>query len=249
MQVRQPLISTDRRLFLVKACELTLHPDLASTVPAPTSGDTPALPADLEQNSVGISLPCPLTTTISPMLLADDSQSSNLAPTMSTSPQTEQSSNLTAWAGLWVLLNVLSEPTGDSPPPNSSFDGLVRCIDIYEDQVSVPEGYERLAAKLHDLCRDISGFIDEAAPPLSAPRDSVWSVAYSSDEARIVSGSSDNTIRIWDARIGKMIGQPLQGHTNSVFSAAYSSDGARIVSGSFDKTIRIWDAHSAQAPG
>ncbi|KAG9086657.1 hypothetical protein FS749_003495 [Ceratobasidium sp. UAMH 11750] len=171
----QPVVGEPGRRGASSGSESS-HADLASTVPAPTSGDTPALPADLEQNSP-----------------------SNLAPTMSTSPQTEQSSNLTAWAGLWVLLNVLSEPTGDSPPPNSSFDGLVRRIDIYENQVSVPEGYERLAAKLHDLCRDIWGFIDEAAPPSSAPRDSVFSAAYSSDEARIVSGSCDNTIRIWDA--------------------------------------------------
>ncbi|KAG9075154.1 hypothetical protein FS749_013197 [Ceratobasidium sp. UAMH 11750] len=76
----------------------------------------------------------------------------------------------------------------------------------------------------------------------------VWCIAYSPDGARIVSGSYDNTIRIWDAHTGEVIGQPLQGHTGSVNSVAYSSDGARIVSGSRDETIRVWDAHTAQMP-
>jgi WD40 repeat protein len=77
----------------------------------------------------------------------------------------------------------------------------------------------------------------------------VYSVACSPNGAHIVSGSDDNTIRIWDAHSGQMIGEPLRGHTWSVTSVAYSPNGAHIVSGSGDKTIRIWDAHSGQMIG
>ena len=68
----------------------------------------------------------------------------------------------------------------------------------------------------------------------------VNSVSFSPDGKRIVSGSDDNTIRIWDATTGKEL-EILEGHTDWVNSVSFSPDGKRIVSGSDDKTIRIWD--------
>ncbi|KAF8604841.1 WD40 repeat-like protein [Ceratobasidium sp. AG-I] len=83
--------------------------------------------------------------------------------------------------------------------------------------------------------------------PLEGHTSPVTSVAYSHDGTHIVSGSHDNTIRIWDAGTGQMVGEPLEGHTRTVASVAYSHDGTRIVSGSHDNTIRIWDARTNQA--
>jgi WD40 repeat protein len=56
-----------------------------------------------------------------------------------------------------------------------------------------------------------------------------------------VSGSGDNTIRIWNAATGEAVGTPLEGHTELVSSVAFSPDGTQIVSGSGDNTIRIWN--------
>ncbi len=84
---------------------------------------------------------------------------------------------------------------------------------------------------------------------LQGHTDSVWSVAVSPDGQRIVSGSDDNTVRIWDAATGKPIGQPLQGHKASVFSVAVSPDAQRIVSGSADNTVRIWYAATCEPFG
>ena len=44
----------------------------------------------------------------------------------------------------------------------------------------------------------------------------VNSVAFSPDGKRIVSGSGDKTVRLWDASTGQQIGAPLTGHTDSV---------------------------------
>jgi WD40 repeat protein len=50
---------------------------------------------------------------------------------------------------------------------------------------------------------------------------SVEAVAYSPDGSRIVSGSKDKTLKIWDASSGKELAT-LSGHTDSVMAAAYS---------------------------
>ncbi len=68
---------------------------------------------------------------------------------------------------------------------------------------------------------------------------------FSPDGARIVSGSDDNTVRVWDAASGKEL-LVLRGHEEPVNAAGFSPDGARIVSGSEDNTVRVWDAASGK---
>ncbi|KIM28417.1 hypothetical protein M408DRAFT_37709, partial [Serendipita vermifera MAFF 305830] len=79
--------------------------------------------------------------------------------------------------------------------------------------------------------------------------NSINALAYSPDGLNVVSGSSDYTVRIWDAATGAPVGDPLRGHTNEVTSVVYSPDGRNIVSGSQDKTIRIWDAATGMPIG
>src|SRR6266581_2897628 len=72
------------------------------------------------------------------------------------------------------------------------------------------------------------------------------SVALSPDGQRIVSGSSDQTIRVWNATMGETEAGPFTGHTSSVLSVAFSPDGQRIVSGSDDQRIRVWNATTGE---
>jgi WD40 repeat protein len=83
----------------------------------------------------------------------------------------------------------------------------------------------------------------------------VPSVAYSPDGKRIVSGSQDNTLKVWDAQTGKEI-LTLKG-TTGVGSVAYSPDGNSIVSGSGGThqagipeegfvQVEVWDAQTGQ---
>ncbi|KAL4065636.1 WD40-repeat-containing domain protein [Scleroderma yunnanense] len=77
----------------------------------------------------------------------------------------------------------------------------------------------------------------------------VTSVALSPDGRRIVSGSNDMTVRVWDAECGVLIGNPLQVHIGYVQSVAFSPDGTRIVTGSFDTTLKLWDMRKGMQIG
>ena len=58
-----------------------------------------------------------------------------------------------------------------------------------------------------------------------------------------MSGSYDNTLKVWDAQTGQET-LTLKGHSGYVFSVSFSPDGKRIVSGSYDKTLKVWDISS-----
>jgi len=51
--------------------------------------------------------------------------------------------------------------------------------------------------------------------------EEVYTVAFSPDGTRIVSGSSDLTVRVWDANTGQPVGNPLTGHGGIVKSVAF----------------------------
>jgi WD40 repeat protein len=79
--------------------------------------------------------------------------------------------------------------------------------------------------------------------------DGVNSVSFSPEGNRIVSGSEDKTLRLWNVKTGGAIGEPLIGHTGGIWSAAFSPGGTSIVSGSWDSTVRVWNVETAAAVG
>jgi len=76
--------------------------------------------------------------------------------------------------------------------------------------------------------------------------DRVFSVSFSPDGERIVSGSKDKSVLIWDLRTQKIVMEPLRDHTDCVNSVAYSPDGEKIVSGSDDHSALVWNARSGK---
>jgi len=70
-------------------------------------------------------------------------------------------------------------------------------------------------------------------------------VAFSPDGQRIVTGSWDQTAKLWDAHSGREL-RTLKGHGASIWSVAFSPDGQRIVTGSYDQTAKVWDAASGR---
>ncbi|KAJ7875853.1 hypothetical protein B0H13DRAFT_2668785 [Mycena leptocephala] len=70
--------------------------------------------------------------------------------------------------------------------------------------------------------------------------EKVLSVAFWPDGSRIVSGSSEGTVKIWNVMTGEEE-RVFSGHSDRVNSVAVSPDGLFIVSGSKDKTVKLWN--------
>jgi WD40 repeat protein len=67
----------------------------------------------------------------------------------------------------------------------------------------------------------------------------VLSVAFSPDGKTIVTGSGDNTVKLWNLE-GKEI-QTLKGHSANISRVAFSPDGKTIATASEDSMVKLWN--------
>lgn len=72
-----------------------------------------------------------------------------------------------------------------------------------------------------------------------AKHTNVNSVAISSDNRHVVSGSYDKTAKVWDLQTDTLL--HTFNHNNSIRSVAINSDNRYVVTGCFDRTAKIWD--------
>jgi WD40 repeat protein len=72
---------------------------------------------------------------------------------------------------------------------------------------------------------------------------SVTSVAFSRDGIRALSGSYDQTLKLWDVATGTPV-RTIKASSGAVLSIAFSPDGTQLLSGNSDKTMKLWDVAS-----
>eukprot|EP00741_Cyanophora_paradoxa_P011044 tig00020553_g10676.t1 len=79
------------------------------------------------------------------------------------------------------------------------------------------------------------------APPLDicGHTGTVSSLAFSPDGSRLVSGSYDKTVRVWETRTGALL-RCINASAGEVNGVAYSKDGTLIASVSDDGAVRLW---------
>ncbi|MDW7973025.1 MAG: caspase family protein [Thermodesulfovibrio sp.] len=118
---------------------------------------------------------------------------------------------------------------------SGSEDNTVKLWEINSEKVKNGINYINLFAILFS---DLN--IEKEIKTFKEHSKGVTSIAFSPDGKYIISGSKDNTVKLWEVSSGKEI-MTLIGHSGWVTSVAFSPDGRYIASGSDDGTIRLWD--------
>jgi WD40 repeat protein len=144
-------------------------------------------------------------------------------------------------------------------------------VSLYAQRVAVAERELSLrqdvgrAEELLDQCPErlrgwewhyLRRLLDGGRPDLRGHKSGVWSVAFRPDGRRLISGSIDGTVKVWDAATGRLVRtlDPVPGWMRAlsksaffpVMSVAYSPDGRRIAAGGLSVTLKgvvyVWDA-------
>ncbi|HEY9702252.1 MAG TPA: hypothetical protein V6C58_07385, partial [Allocoleopsis sp.] len=71
-------------------------------------------------------------------------------------------------------------------------------------------------------------------------RSLVSSITVTPDGKKVISGSADNTLKVWELATGKEL-RTLTGYSNGVNSVCVTPDGQQVISGSADNTLKVWD--------
>lgn len=77
-----------------------------------------------------------------------------------------------------------------------------------------------------------------------SPHGAVASASFSPDSKMIVTGSWDNSAKVWDTQTGQVIRKLEGGHTSFINTATFSPDGQTILTASDDGTAKLWNVET-----
>jgi WD40 repeat protein len=115
----------------------------------------------------------------------------------------------------------------------------VLCVSVSPDNSLLAVGFWNPSSIL--ICTGWSG---ELVSRLEGHKTGIYSTSFSSDGTLLVSGSGDQTVRVWQCCPETLTWRciaVLYGHTETVLTVAFLPGSKRVISVGEFTTIRIWD--------
>ncbi|KAH7339065.1 WD40 repeat-like protein [Rhizoctonia solani] len=143
-------------------------------------------------------------------------------------------------------------------PPFQGHTGRVRCVVFTPNSARLVSGSEDCnihvwatsdSSLVTNPFEGHTGYINSniddgtlVSGPFIGHTEGIWSVAFSPDRTRVISGSEDKIVRVWSVRDGLLsLPPPFKSHMSNLRSMLLSGNGARILSGSHDSSSWAWD--------
>src|SRR5215475_4388696 len=79
-----------------------------------------------------------------------------------------------------------------------------------------------------------------AAINFAGHQGQIYSVAWSPDSKKAITGAADKSFRVWDVEKGAQERVVEKAHENVVYAVAYHPKGEMIATGGDDKLVKFW---------
>lgn len=112
-------------------------------------------------------------------------------------------------------------------------------VALWDRQTGLPVHWFRGHTQAVRAVRFYTSLQPRGDADLTSAHDAVDLPSLPQSDLRLVSGSDDRTLRIWQVHSRQAL-KPLVGHDSAVWAIAISPDGAVLASGSTDPSIRLW---------
>lgn len=106
--------------------------------------------------------------------------------------------------------------------------------------LSVPRPANNTATSANGQITPRQVILDQSAREYTRHIGEVSSLALTSDNKMLATGSFDNSLILWEVVTGRFI-RSFNGHTDKVRSVAFSRDDKTLASAAEDNTVRLWE--------
>ncbi|KAI0056849.1 WD40 repeat-like protein [Artomyces pyxidatus] len=141
-------------------------------------------------------------------------------------------------------IRIWNARTGESTlGPIKQQTGSVRSVSFARDSRILAFGGEDKTVRICDLA---SSNPTESTQTFLGHKAGVNSVAFNVAGTRVVSGTSQGEIAVWDLTIAGAAVLPFEGHKGPISSVAFTPDSTQVVSAG-EASVKIWEAASGNA--
>jgi WD40 repeat protein len=144
--------------------------------------------------------------------------------------------------GHWRPVSALAVAVDGRHAVSASHDGSLKLWDIQTCRLKRTLADE---SSVRAVAVGLDNLQDESRPVCVALPIEVSAVAVTPDGRHALSGSYDQTLRLWDLATGQLI-RTFVGHEDRVGAVVITAGGRQALSASHDRTLKLWDLQTGQ---